>query len=268
MAKGVAKTYRRVYKKNLAAALELLADVEDAQAVADDVVGRVEAESRHIPSLIMDATYVKAERDALIALGIDEDKVDRAQAYAAKAAYKDTDRTTFQAMEAFIHNLNTMHSRAGAQTPFSSINYGMDTSAEGRMVMKNILLATEQGLGHGETPIFPIPIFRVKEGITTIPAAQYALFNLAASSPKEAVPQLLVPGRALHLSTTMAPRRPRYPTWAAAPRVLANGTNPPGSPTVVATFLHVQQPAGWASGKGDTISSSSAWPLQASSSPA
>lgn len=58
-----------------------------------------------------------------------------------------------------------MHSRAGAQTPFSSINYGMDTSAEGRMVIKNILLATEAGLGSGETPIFPVQIFRVKEGV-------------------------------------------------------------------------------------------------------
>ena len=80
--------------------------------------------------------------------------------YAHKAAEKDTDRATFQAMEGFIHNLNTMHSRAGAQTPFSSINYGMDTSPEGRMVVKNLLLATEDGLGHGETPIFPIQIFQ------------------------------------------------------------------------------------------------------------
>ena len=72
-------------------------------------------------------------------------------------------------MEALIHNLNTMHSRAGAQIPFSSINYGMDTSPEGRMVMRNVLLATEAGLGNGETPIFPIQIFRVKEGINYNP---------------------------------------------------------------------------------------------------
>ena len=68
-------------------------------------------------------------------------------------------------MEAFIHNLNTMHSRAGAQVPFSSINFGTDTSTEGRMVIKNFLLATEQGLGKGETPIFPVSIFKVKEGV-------------------------------------------------------------------------------------------------------
>ena len=73
-----------------------------------------------------------------------------------------------------------MHSRAGAQTPFSSINYGMDTSAEGRMVIKNILLATEQGLGSGETPIFPVQIFRVKEGVNYNPGdPNYDLFRLA-----------------------------------------------------------------------------------------
>ena len=91
--------------------------------------------------------------------------VDEIVEFAITSAYEETDRETYQAMEAFIHNLNTMHSRAGAQVPFSSINYGMDTSSEGRMVMRNILLATEAGLGHGETPIFPIQIFRVKEGI-------------------------------------------------------------------------------------------------------
>ena len=72
-----------------------------------------------------------------------------------------TDRATYQAMEAFVHNLNTMHSRAGAQVPFSSINFGTDTSAEGRMVMKNYLLSVDAGLGKNETPIFPISIFSI-----------------------------------------------------------------------------------------------------------
>ena len=80
-------------------------------------------------------------------------------------AYSMTDRDTYQAMEALVANLNTMHSRCGAQVPFSSINYGTDTSPEGRMVIKNLLLAEEAGLGDGETPIFPIAIFKVKEGI-------------------------------------------------------------------------------------------------------
>ncbi|MGN0689238.1 MAG: anaerobic ribonucleoside triphosphate reductase [Oscillospiraceae bacterium] len=91
-----------------------------------------------------------------------------------------TDHATYQAMEALIHNLNTMHSRAGAQVPFSSINYGTDTSPEGRMVIKNVLLANEAGLGNGETPIFPIHIFKVKEGINYNPGdPNYDLFKLA-----------------------------------------------------------------------------------------
>lgn len=80
-------------------------------------------------------------------------------------AMEETKKETYQAMEGFIHNLNTMHSRAGAQVPFSSINYGMDTSWAGRMAIEQLLLATEAGLGNGETPIFPIQIFRVKEGV-------------------------------------------------------------------------------------------------------
>ncbi len=95
-------------------------------------------------------------------------------------ALKRTDRATYQAMEAFIHNLNTMHSRAGAQVPFSSVNFGTNTSEEGRMVVKNYLLATEAGLGHGETPIFPISIFKVKEGVNYFKEDKnYDLFRLA-----------------------------------------------------------------------------------------
>lgn len=80
-------------------------------------------------------------------------------------AWKSTIDQTKQAMEALIHNLNTMHSRAGAQIPFSSLNYGTCTSDEGRLVIKSILEATWNGLGNGETPVFPIQIFKVKEGI-------------------------------------------------------------------------------------------------------
>ena len=77
-------------------------------------------------------------------------------------------------------SLNTMHSRAGAQVPFSSINYGTDTSPEGRLVMESIMLTTEAGLGNGETPIFPIQIFKVKEGVSYNPEdPNYDLFKLA-----------------------------------------------------------------------------------------
>lgn len=95
-------------------------------------------------------------------------------------ALKLTSDATFQAMEALIHNLNTMHSRAGAQVPFSSLNYGTDTSEEGRLATKAILEATWNGLGGGETPIFPIQIFKVKDGVSGEPNdVNYDLFELA-----------------------------------------------------------------------------------------
>ncbi|MFQ8643849.1 MAG: anaerobic ribonucleoside triphosphate reductase [Bacilli bacterium] len=107
-------------------------------------------------------------------------EVERLLKMSYEKALAKTDRATYQAMEAFIHNLNTMHSRAGAQVPFSSINFGTDTSPEGRMVMRNYLLATDSGLGHHETPIFPISIFKVKEGINYNPEdPNYDLFKLS-----------------------------------------------------------------------------------------
>lgn len=108
------------------------------------------------------------------------DEVKRLFKVAYEKALAKTDRETYQAMEAFIHNLNTMHSRAGAQVPFSSINFGTDTSAEGRMVVRNYLLATDSGLGNHETPIFPISIFKVKEGVNYNPEdPNYDLFKLS-----------------------------------------------------------------------------------------
>ena len=93
---------------------------------------------------------------------------------------EDVEKQTFQAMEGFIHNLNTMHSRAGAQVPFTSINFGTDTTPAGRLVTKNLLEATDKGLGHGETPIFPISIFKVKEGVSYNPEdPNYDLFKLS-----------------------------------------------------------------------------------------
>ena len=84
---------------------------------------------------------------------------------ALEEAYQRTKRDTHQAMEGFVHNLNTMHSRGGNQVVFSSVNYGTDTSEEGRMVIRELLAATVEGLGQGEVPIFPIQIFKVKEGV-------------------------------------------------------------------------------------------------------
>jgi anaerobic ribonucleoside-triphosphate reductase len=180
MADGVRKSYARLYTRNLATALELLGCVDEAIGVAKQTAAEVLATAGLVPTLDPGEAYRTAEREVLVATGLDEGIVGHAQAFAEKAAWRDADRETYQAMEAFIHNLNTMHSRAGAQTPFSSINYGMDTSSEARMVVRNILLATEAGLGHGETPIFPIQIFRVKEGLNFNPGEpNYDLFKLA-----------------------------------------------------------------------------------------
>lgn len=110
----------------------------------------------------------------------DNEVLDRLFSMAIEKAYMKTNRITYQAMEGFIHNLNTMHSRAGAQVPFSSINFGTDTTAEGRMVIKNYLYALDSGLGRGETPIFPISIFKVKEGINfNKEDPNYDLFRLS-----------------------------------------------------------------------------------------
>lgn len=91
-----------------------------------------------------------------------------------------SEEETYQAMEAFIYNLNSMHSRAGAQVPFSSLNFGAETSEAARKVTRNLLLAYEKGLGRGENPIFPNLIFRVKEGVNLNPEdPNYDLFKLA-----------------------------------------------------------------------------------------
>jgi ribonucleoside-triphosphate reductase len=188
----------------------------DIKAVFADL----EAETGTGPRLSMDEVYRKREREAFVAalaqkakttqeaesaqaeaeLGgihrhqsaaiISSAAADRAapdqkilahvQKFATEQAGREAEKETLQAMEALVHNLNTMHSRAGAQTPFSSINYGTDTSPEGRLVIRSVMLATEAGLGGGETPIFPIHIFKVKEGISYNESdPNYDLFKLA-----------------------------------------------------------------------------------------
>jgi len=133
-----------------------------------------------VPTLDGTVEFDKELHFVIKKLGVNEEVISRLLAFSKKEAEKETDKETFQAMEALVHNLNTMHSKAGAQVPFSSLNYGMDTTSEGRMVVKNLLLATEAGLGNGETPIFPIQIYRVKEGINyNKEDPNYDLFKLA-----------------------------------------------------------------------------------------
>jgi ribonucleoside-triphosphate reductase len=180
MAPGVAKTYARLYFQNLAKALELLGNVENAAKQAQSIRDSIRKEYHLRPTLGNVENYQTIEKQMLNRIVPEKSAVQRIQSFAAESAEKETDRNTYQAMEALIHNLNTMHSRAGAQVPFSSLNYGTDTSPEGRMAMKNVLLATDAGLGNGETPIFPIHIFKVKEGINYNPGdPNYDLFQLA-----------------------------------------------------------------------------------------
>ena len=179
MAIGVAKTYSKLYTKNLAKAAEILEDLPDQEEAFKAIKQRVTAETGLTPRLLRSEDYCAAEARYLAEI-VGADRVRRLQEFAVKYAERETDRAAYQAMEALVHNLNTMHSRAGAQVPFSSINYGTDTTPEGRMVIKNILLAEDAGLGNGETPIFPIHIFKVKEGVNYNEGdPNYDLFKLA-----------------------------------------------------------------------------------------
>ncbi|MCH5285892.1 MAG: anaerobic ribonucleoside triphosphate reductase [Christensenellaceae bacterium] len=179
MAPGVKKTFIKRYRMNVARALELLINDADSDAHAKDAVAAVIAAGK-VPSLEEQPENRAAMREELLKITNDETQTDRILDFAQRRSAEETDKATFQAMEALVHNLNTMNSRAGAQVPFSSINYGTDTSPEGRLVMKNLLHATEDGLGGGETPIFPIQIFRVKDGISYNPGdPNYDLYRLA-----------------------------------------------------------------------------------------
>ena len=167
MAPGVIKTFKKQFKQELV-------DFFDYT----DVIKLINFDK--FAKEIDKMTSIEGSIDNLYGFCKDSEQLLRAVKFAYEKAIAKTNRITYQAMEAFIHNLNTMHSRAGAQVPFSSVNFGTDTSEEGRMVVKNYLLATEAGLGHGETPIFPISIFKVKEGVNYFKEDKnYDLFRLA-----------------------------------------------------------------------------------------
>ncbi len=183
MADGVRMTFKKNYRDNLIRGLELLDGFENAESAVKKIMDEIRDEKELIPTLVPTAEYKAAEAVKLAELGAPSADIERIQDFAQKKAEQETDRATYQAMEALIHNLNTMNSRAGAQVPFSSINYGMDTSPEARMVMRNLLESTQAGLGNGETPIFPIQIFRVKEGVNYNPGdPNYDLFKLACKT--------------------------------------------------------------------------------------
>ena len=209
MAEGVAKTYRKAFTRRLRDTVEDYMDLADEQAAIARVIEKAEAATGETAKLESADCFIDSVARGLCKeYGIDLGRAHKLITRASVRAYKKTDRDTQQAMEGFVHNLNTMHSRAGAQTPFSSINYGTDTSPEGRMVIRNILLALDAGLGHGETCIFPIHIFKVKEGVNyNEDDPNYDLFRLSCKvSAKRLFPnytfldspfnlQYYVPGR-------------------------------------------------------------------------
>lgn len=185
MAPGVAKTYRKQYYKALGYYFNAMLDMklEDASLLCKKI-------EQTLPIKISMSTADKFGKLLVDFLPkhqrehnyqeINEQTTQMAHKFAINTAWNETNAATYQAMEAFIHNLNTMNSRAGAQVPFSSINYGTDTSPEGRMAIENLLLATDAGLGDGETPIFPVQIFKVKEGVNyEKDDPNYDLFHLA-----------------------------------------------------------------------------------------
>ncbi len=209
MAEGVAKTYRKAFTRRLKDAVEDYLDLADEQAAITAIIAEAEKATGETARLESSPAYTGAVAAGLKKqYNLPDDMAAKLITRASIRAYKKTDRDTQQAMEGFVHNLNTMHSRAGAQTPFSSINYGTDTSPEGRMVIRNILLALDAGLGHGETCIFPIHIFKVKEGVNyNEEDPNYDLFRLSCKvSAKRLFPnytfldspfnlQYYVPGR-------------------------------------------------------------------------
>lgn len=159
--------------------IELLSELESSEDIAGAIVEKIKKEKDLEPVLNDSNGYAKYEKEEL-AKRFGEEVAEKIQKFVVRYTEQEIDRETYQAMEGFIHNLNTMHSRAGAQVPFSSINYGLDTTPEGRLVMKNLLLATDAGLGHGETPIFPIQILKIKDGINYNEGEpNYDIFKLA-----------------------------------------------------------------------------------------
>ncbi|SDM54572.1 anaerobic ribonucleoside triphosphate reductase [Acetanaerobacterium elongatum] len=185
MAMGVAKTFKRNYYKAVRDYAKVRFGISGEEG--DALVQGLKENISETVTLHSDEACGKALAEYLMGSpfkslmeGLDAAEAEKLHRYAFDTAQNETQRTTYQAMEAFVHNLNTMNSRAGAQVPFSSVNYGTDTSPEGRMVIMNLLLATEAGLGEGETPIFPVQIFKVKEGVNYNEGdPNYDLFKLA-----------------------------------------------------------------------------------------
>lgn len=180
LSEGVKKTFKKLYAENFYKALYMvLGNAFERKAIIDSILKITDETGSAKISVSDEEKNIEAQKISKV-YSIDFEQVRKLQAFVYDETLFETDRKTYQAMEAFIHNLNTMHSRAGAQVPFSSVNFGTDISEEGRMISKNLMLSQEKGLGNGETPIFPILIFKVKEGINLNKEDKnYDLFRLA-----------------------------------------------------------------------------------------
>ncbi len=230
MAEGVAKTYRKAYIRRLKETTEDLLDLDDEMASIEEIIRNAEracGEKTRIENI--PAFDIIVKEGLITKYNISSAQADALIKRSRKRAWDKTDRDTKQAMEGFVHNLNTMHSRAGAQTPFSSINYGTDTTPEGRMVIRNILLALDAGLGHGETCIFPIHIFKVKEGVNYNEGdPNYDLFRLSCKvSAKRLFPNYLFLDSPFNLQYYV-PGRPEteVATMGCRTRVMGNVYDP------------------------------------------
>ncbi|MBR0276833.1 MAG: anaerobic ribonucleoside triphosphate reductase [Clostridia bacterium] len=181
MAEGIAKTFRKIYAQKLTESVEDYLDSDDETDTVKKAISAAEKETGETARLLLNPQFDEIVAEQISNMrGIDKKDAKHLVERSRTRAEKRTDRDTYQAMEGFVHNLNTMHSRAGAQTPFSSINYGTDVTPEGRMAIKNVLLALDAGLGQGETCIFPIHIFKVKEGVNYNEGdPNYDLFRLS-----------------------------------------------------------------------------------------
>ncbi len=160
LAPGVLKSYKKYFAKSIVSNIDFALDQEldknEVKGCIDENVHSIETSEAELEIL-----------SKFVAEKVGDFELSRKVVFkAAKMAYADTKKETYQALEGFVHNLNTQHSRGGNQVVFSSVNYGTDTSPEGKMVVMGILDATERGLGQGETPIFPIQILKVKDGVS------------------------------------------------------------------------------------------------------
>ena len=177
MADGVRKTYKKKYRHIMQQYLQIRYGMTEEAAQEAAIAFEKQLS---VPIAMGNVEQISKEIPEIEIIGITSEQLEEIHQYTQKEALRMADRETYQAMEGLVHNLNTMNSRAGAQVPFSSINYGTDTSPEARMVIRNLLSATEEGLGNGETPIFPVQIFKVKEGINYNPGdPNYDLFKQA-----------------------------------------------------------------------------------------